>query len=273
MGRSALILVALAALVATLTGCGVARHQFRDDTTYQVAATEINLDTGSGSLKVRPGGPGSVLVKRHVWYVGKRPAQTSSVDGTTLKLTGCTGNCSVDYEVTVPPGVKVTGGGGSGDVDVANVSTVSVRVGSGNVRVHHASGSVSAESGSGDIEVVDVQGAASARTGSGNLTLTDVSGSLLADTGSGDVSGTGLHGRTIAHTASGNLTLRLSDAQDVTAKTDSGDLVVTVPSGGHFRVDAATGSGDRHVDVSNDAGADHHLDLRTESGDLTLRGA
>jgi DUF4097 and DUF4098 domain-containing protein YvlB len=273
MGRSALILVGLAALLATLTGCGLARHQFRDQATYQVAVTEINIDTGGGSVKVRPGSASSVLVRRHVFYAAKRPGQTSSVDGTTLKLTGCIGTCSVDYDITAPAGVKITGGSGSGDIDVTNVSTMSVRVGSGDVRVHHATGSVSAETGSGDIQVVDVQGAASARTGSGDVTLTDVSGDVLADTGSGDLRGSGLHGRTIAHTDSGDLTLRIVDAQDVTAQTGSGDLVVTVPSGQHYRIDASTGSGDKRISVSDDTGADHHLDLRTDSGDLTLRPA
>jgi hypothetical protein len=273
MGRSALILIGLATLLAMLTGCGLARHQFRDDVTYQVAVTEINVNTGSGSVKVRPGGGQSVVVRRHIWYGAKRPGQTSSIDGTTLKVTGCTGNCSVDYDITAPAGVKITGGSGSGDIDVMNVSTVSVKLGSGDVQVHHATGSVSAETDSGDIHVVDVQGAASTRTGSGDVTLTDVAGDVLVDTSSGDLNGTGLRGRTIAHAGSGDLTLRMSDAQDVTAKTGSGDLVVTVPSGQHFRVDASTGSGDKHVDLSNDTGADHHLDLQTGSGDLTVRTA
>jgi DUF4097 and DUF4098 domain-containing protein YvlB len=61
--------------------------------------------------------------------------------------------------------------------------------------------------------------------------------------------------------------------EDVTAQTDSGNLVVTVPSNARFRIDASSDSGDRRVDVPDDAGADHHLDLRTGSGDLTVRAA
>jgi hypothetical protein len=254
-------------------GCGVIRHQFRDESTQPVAVTEIHVDTGSGSVKVRPGEAGSVHVKRHVRYSGNRPGDTSHVDGTVLKLTGCARNCTVDYDITAPPGVRITGGTGSGDIDVANVATVSVKVGSGDVRVHHATGGVTAEAGSGDLELGDVQGSVAARTGSGNVKLSAVSGSAIAETGSGDVTAAGLHGSTTAHAGSGNVVIVLSDAQDVAVRTDSGDLKVTVPAGQRFRIDASTSSGDRHVNVTSDAGADHHLDLHTGSGNLTVSTA
>jgi hypothetical protein len=273
MGRSALFLVVLATVVAVMSGCGLVRHQFRDDARYQAAVTEINIDTGSGSVTVRPGEDGSVLVKRHVWYVAAKPGQTSRVDGSVLHLGGCGRNCSVDYDITAPPGARITGGTGSGNIDVANVSAVSVRVGSGDVKVHHVSGSVSAETGSGNLEVGDVQGSVAARTGSGDVKLTDLTGNLVAETSSGNLDGSGLRGRAVARTTSGDVTLRLAEAEDVTAKTDSGELRLTVPAGARFRIEATTGSGDKHLDVPNDTGADHHLDLRTGSGDVTVRAA
>lgn len=255
-----------------LTGCGPF-NTFSDEHTDEVAVTEVNLNGGAGSVTVSPGAERSVHVKRTVRYSGdKRPGATDHVDGTVLKLnTDCGLNCSVSYEVTAPSGVKVSGANGSGRLSLSNVSTVSVDVGSGSVVVRGASGAVNVKTGSGTIDLSDVHGAVVTRTGSGTIRLRAIGGTAVADTGSGTVQGSGLDGRTTVHTGSGTITLDLVSAQDVTARSGSGRITVTVPSGQKYRVVASTDSGHTNVGIPTDPSADHVLDLHADSGGVTVQ--
>jgi hypothetical protein len=255
-----------------LTGCGPF-NTFTDEHTDQVALTEVNLSGGAGSVTVRPGTEGSVRVHRTVRYAGdKRPGATDHVDGTVLKLnTDCGVNCSVSYEITAPGGVKVSGANGSGRLSLTSVSSVSVDVGSGSVVVRGASGAVNVKTGSGMIDLADVRGAVVARTGSGTIRLNGIGGTAVADTGSGTVHGSGLDGRTTVHTGSGTITLDLVSAQDVTARSGSGRITVTVPSGQKYRVTATTDSGRTDVKIPTDPSADHLLDLHADSGGVTVQ--
>ena len=274
MGRSAVVGAVAAGLLAAagLSGCGPF-NTFSDEHTDQVALTEVNLSGGAGSVTVRPGAEGTVRVERTVRYTGdKRPGATDHTDGTVLRLTtDCGLNCSVSYRITAPSGVKVTGANGSGRLDLSSVSTVSVDVGSGSVSVHDASGAVNVKTGSGSIDLSDVHGPAAARTGSGTIHLRGIGGTAVADTGSGTVQGSGLDGRTTVHTGSGTITLDLVSAQDVTARSGSGRITVTVPSGQKFKVVASTDSGHTNVRIPTDPSADHVIDLHADSGGVTVQ--
>jgi hypothetical protein len=255
-----------------LTGCGLSRSDFRDSRDEQVALTEVSVNGGSGTVTVKPGGAGSVHISRHLSYVGKRPGETDRMEGSVLRLdTGCGPNCSVDYELAVPPGVRVSGQNGSGDLDLANVATVAVSVGSGSVTVRQASGDVNVETGSGDIELTDGKGNIVAKTGSGAIRLSEISGNVAAETGSGDIRGTGLGGATTSvRTASGSVSLDVAKAQDVTARTSSGSIRLTVPAGDRYRLVATTSSGRTNLGVPDDPAGEHRLELHTESGGITV---
>lgn len=115
--------------------------------------------------------------------------------------------------------------------------------------------------------------ALSLRTGSGDVRLDNLRGDISLATGSGDIAGHGLAGvKFSAETGSGDARLELSPARRVHLKTGSGDVALTVP-GGVYRLDVSTGSGDQKLaGVSNDANAEDSIDVTTGSGDLKIEG-
>lgn len=265
------VLAAGVLTVAALAGCGLTWNEFSDDRTEEASITEIRLDGGSGSLTVKPGEGQQVQIHRKVRYGHDKPGATDHRDGSVLVVTTkCGRNCGVDYTITMPAGVRVSGRNGSGDINLRGVSTVSVDVGSGNVIVHEASGAVVTKTGSGDIELADVKADLTATTGSGNVKLSRIGGTVVAGTSSGDVNATDLNGpQTTVRTGSGNVTLALGKPQGVFAESSSGDVKVTVPTGS-YKVTAKTGSGDTAVHIPTDPAGTYLLDLHTGSGNITV---
>lgn len=261
------------AAVVLLGGCGlIPDKEIRDERTLTGAITAVTITGGSGTVAVSGSADGSIHVKRHVRYSGANPGSTDSVQGDHLVLnTSCGRGCSVDYEVTGPRGLRVTGHNGSGDLTLTDIATASVDVGSGDIRVRGASGDVTARAGSGDIELSGIGGAVVTRTDSGNVRLTGVAGPATAQAGSGNIDATGLRGTSaVAHTGSGNTTLTVAAPQDVDAASGSGNVRVTVPGGQSYRVSANTSSGKSQVHVPTSDSAAHRITLHSGSGNVTV---
>ncbi len=218
-----------------LTACGwegPGGTRFSDDETLSQTITEVRFSNDSGDVKIRVGDTTSV--HREMKYETDKPGRTHRVDGDTLILEECsTHNCWVSYDVVVPAGTKVNGHVDSGSVELAGV----------------ASANVQAESG--DITVRDVTGKVNATAQSGSVDLSGIGGTVVAGAESGDVK------------------VGLSAAQDVSASTESGDIEVSVPSA-DYRVDASSDSGRIDNQLSGDDSAGHKLDLRADSGDITV---
>ncbi len=167
--------------------------------------------------------------------------------------TDCGRQCSVSYDILVPAAVSVRGENRSGDVELTDVADVDLTAGSGRIIVRRASGAVRV------------------RTGSGDITATEIAGTVSAHTGSGDITGRGLGaGEVQAKTGSGDVSLDLDTATSVRAQTGSGSVELFVPSD-RYRVRVNTGSGAQHIGVTDDPSAALLLDLRTGSGDVTVR--
>ncbi|MFJ8690138.1 DUF4097 family beta strand repeat-containing protein [Micromonospora wenchangensis] len=251
--RSMVALGATAVLIL-VTGCDTLAFRRLDfDTTEAAKIARITVRPGSGDVVVRATGPATgVRVKRVLRYQGDQPDTTYQITGDELVLdTACGPRCSVSYEVTAPPGVRVQGETGSGDVELARIGSVDLSLGSGNLRIADASGPVRAESGSGNIEVLNVTGPVDLRASSG------------------DVTGTRLGGDVSAETSSGNITLVLTTAASARAHAGSGDVELTVPAG-RYRVKSDVGSGDADLGVADDPAASLVLDLKTGSGNVTV---
>ncbi len=272
MGKKAALLLTGLAVVA-LAGCGWAPdRQLRDERTVETAVKAVTIEGGAGSVKITGSPDATTHVKRHVRYRRDKPAATDRVDGDTLILrTNCGQACWVDYEVTVPSGVRVAGRNSSGDVVLSGVSTASVSLSSGDLTIRGASGDVNARASSGEITISDVQGSVAAEASSGNVQLTGVRGTVSVRATSGDISGQDLRGgHTTARTSSGEISLVLAAAQDVDVEATSGDVRVLTAAGQHYRIDTSTSSGDVRAKVTSDPAADHHLKVKTSSGDITV---
>ena len=252
--RTGSLLLVGAALTA-LPGCmsGVPnRLEFSD--TEKVKITEIVVGKGgSGDVTVRTSAINEARIKRVVQYRTNEPGRTYRVDGTVLHIdTDCGSTCSVSYDIEAPAGVSVRGTLSSGNINLTDVATADVSVTSGDVDVSRATGAVKVEATSGNITVADLPGAVR----------------LVAT--SGDIRGRGLGGGALSvEASSGNIDLDLAKAGSVTARANSGDVTVRVPTG-RYRVLTQADSGDENIGIAGDPSATNVIDLSADSGNVNL---
>ncbi|WP_028851750.1 DUF4097 family beta strand repeat-containing protein [Thermocrispum municipale] len=213
--------------------------------TSQTEATErvtaridtVEIDNDSGDVMVRADDVSTVQIKERFRYRFDAPdTQAYSVDGSILKLDGCGWWCEVDYEVIVPRDTKVMG-----------------------------------ELDSGNLELIGVAGG-EVQLNNGDTKLRDIAGPLSVDSNSGDITGAGLGADLTLTANSGDITVVLTAPANVTADVDSGNIDVVVPPG-EYQVEADTDSGNRDIRIGNNSGADHRLELTTDSGDVVVRPA
>jgi hypothetical protein len=109
----------------------------------------------------------------------------------------------------------------------------------------------------------------------GDVVAEQLAGRLELKTDTGDVDGRDLHPASVrATTDAGDVNLDFSVAPvKVSASSAAGDITVTVPNGGEYKVDAGTSAGD--VDVQgiyrNDR-ALRSISASTDAGDVTVLG-
>lgn len=125
---------------------------------------------------------------------------------------------SADLTVEVPSNMRLDVSDGSGGARLENVGALTLRSGSGGVRISNASGSVDLESGSGGAQLRDVRGDVSLSTGSGGITIEGVTGSV-------DVRSAGSGSLDVNH-VSGALHIGSIGSGSVTADGIGGDLTV-----------------------------------------------
>lgn len=257
-----------------VVGCGAIRHEsvFADDRTITGTVREVRLDhSGSGSIQVTArDGATSTTVHRDVRYLDGRPGDTQDVSGDAVVLHGCGHYCWVDYRVEVPPGVKVTGVGDSGDLTLTGVDAVDLTCGSGRVTASGVRHDARFDLASGDLDLRDLGGELAAHTGSGNISVSGVAGPATLGADSGHVSASGLRDRTTARTGSGSVELWLAAARDVQAEAASGDVTVIVPRD-RYRVHATSGSGQVQSALGDEPDAPRGLVLSSGSGDVTVQ--
>ncbi|MEU8181485.1 DUF4097 family beta strand repeat-containing protein [Micromonospora sp. NPDC049044] len=248
------IALGLATALIVLAGCdNLAMRRLDYDDTESVKITTIRVLPGAGDLIVRgTAAAGEARIKRVVRYQGGEPRARYEIKGSELVLdTDCGDRCSVSYEVAVPEGVAVEGESGSGDVELSRIGAVDLRLGSGDVRVNGASGTVGVE------------------TGSGNIDVSEASGTIRLRAGSGDITARRLGGATDAEAGSGNVTVELEKPTSARAHASSGDVTMLVPPGS-YQVRSSTGSGDARITVTHDPAATDVLDGSAGSGDVTI---
>ena len=256
-------------LLAGCNGLRSASKSFTDDTGVQQKVSAVRIENGSGAVHIRVGAAPNV--HRTVYYLTDKPGSTSHFDGDTLVLEDCKqSNCSIDYDVVLPAGAKVTGAVGSGDIDVAGMSEVGVQSGSGDVVVRDITGPVTVKTSSGNATLSGLDQSAVVDAHSGDVRLTNVKGDITVQSRSGTVIGTGLGGKAVVDSSSGDVQLGLTAVRNAKVTAASGNIEVKVPRGDTYKVSAGTRSGDEHVNVANDPSGKFTLDLQAASGDVTV---
>ncbi|MFK0249418.1 DUF4097 family beta strand repeat-containing protein [Amycolatopsis azurea] len=240
--------------VGVLTGLGwwwPSDAEATSELTQQIKS--VRVDNEDGAVKIRTGS-GPVKVHQAFEYRWNKPGDAYRVEGDTLVLAGCGTSCEVAYDVTVPAGLPVSGKVDSGAVEIAGMSTVDITVDSGRV------------------EVSDVPGTVKVKADSGRVELKNIGQDVDVHASSGSIKGERLGGNVKTQADSGRIDLELLKAANVTAKSDSGSIEVTVPSG-DYTVTGTTDSGSRDIDVNQSGSAQYKLDLTTDSGSVKVKAA
>jgi hypothetical protein len=221
---------------------------FRSETqdhTYHQAVTRISIDVGTGDLKLSPGGAGEVAVHRRIFWSYSKPTIEERWDGQTLHVTArCRAallslgpGCGVDYTIAVPEGVAVE----------AHTST-------------------------GDISVRGVRGGLRLSTSTGDIAVTDATSNLWLRSSTGDINATGVTSSDVeASVSTGDVDLRFTEPpREVAIRASTGDVTVSVPDGEAYRVQTDTGTGDVHIGIRQDSGAERSIVVRTSTGDVAI---
>jgi len=283
------IRIALLALAATLVAGtsmpALASAEGSFQRTLQVSGP-VNLDvsTGSGNIRVRPGGSAQVEVIGRIkvtnWFgrdaedrvrriEANPPIQQSGnnirighIDDPELRR-----NISISYELTVPAETELHSHSGSGNQIIEGIhGTVEVEAGSGNLKISDIGSKVRAEAGSGDIQIEHVKGNVHTKAGSGSIRATDIAGgfeahtgsghisleqtapgSVSADSGSGGMDLRGVHGTLEATAGSGDIRAEGEPTGGWTVRTGSGTVQLKLAPGAAFDLNARTSSGSLSV--------------------------
>ncbi|MEP7054958.1 MAG: DUF4097 family beta strand repeat-containing protein [Actinomycetota bacterium] len=204
----------------------------------------VGVSSGSGDVEVHASPDSRIHVETRVRYGFRRPRISLHTGPNGIELRSqCRwfdSACSVDYHIGLPSGLDI-----------------------------------SITTDSGNIKAAGVTAPTQLTTGSGDITGTGMAGSLVARTGSGAIRLRATTSRAVtAKTGSGDISAEFSDAPtEVSARTGSGTVTLTLPGTLAYAVDIDTGSGDRSIDVPTDPRAERHLFARTGSGDVRVRAS
>lgn len=207
--------------------------------TYAQTATRIEVESDSGEVEIKPGAPGEVKVERTLKWYNTKPTIDETWSGTTFKVVSdCTGNCGIDYVITVPPDVSVLL-----DID------------SGNAKLRDVTGTVEATLDSGDLEFSGLTNTLNVTMSSGNLDASQISSpNVTLSVSSGDIDMTFATAPTL-----------------LDMEADSGDIDVKVPvSPDGYKVTTELDSGEATVDVTRNDASTHAINANLDSGNVRV---
>jgi hypothetical protein len=203
----------------------------------------VNFSADSGDMIVSETAGARLVATGTAHYSLVRSTVTRSVTATgTTVSSHCrfvTGECSFNYRVGLPAGVRA-----------------GLTSGSGNMMLRGLSGYVNAAAGSGDIGGTGLSGPqVSLESGSGNITVSGLtSADVTASAGSGDVT----------------LTF-IKVPRLVSVSNSDGDVRLVLPPGRTlYKVDASAADGSSVVKVPQSTNSPHVIKVSDGSGDITI---
>lgn len=249
------------------------QHTFQTD-----GPVEVSLRMRASDVYVTVGEPGHVCVDDDgadasevtVEQVGSRIEVVDRRSRTWFLM-----QRGVRLTIVVPPGSRLTG-----------------RVGAGDISCPDRLAEVHVSSGSGDISVADIDGPATVRSGSGSLRMGRVGGRVTAVTGSGDIrigrcpegaelrAGSGdvviddLSGRARVGIGSGDIVIRRLGLGELSVTAGSGDARVAVEPGLPVWTDVTAAGGVTNLltprGAPTDQGGHAAVRARVGSGSVVL---
>jgi hypothetical protein len=253
------------------------------------------VGTGSGEIRIIPGGDGAVIIHARVragnsWSGGNAEERVKQVvDNPPIEQAGNiirigkkdenhwngSNHVSIDYEITAPKQSAITATTGSGNIRANGFAgDFKMGSGSGDLVIDSMKGNANVNTGSGTIRVTNLSGAAKVETGSGDIELSQATrADVQARTGSGNIRVNNAQDGVRAHTGSGDLDIKGTPNADWRLGTGSGSVDVSLPSGSKFTLNASSGSGGIHCDqpITMQGSLDkHHVQGNVNGGGPTL---
>lgn len=237
------------------------------------ASLECSFPAGSMTVESGPPGSASVTIdtaRTDAWHVSQTGDQISAVyEGGFLS-----GGGRAQIRVVVPERSSLNVSTASADVKApVDLERVSISTASGNVDLLEA-GTVSIKTASGDVYIERVHGDLSVKSASGDVRAGHVDGATRITTASGDLNIDVAHGPLSATSASGDVRVARYLGDDVEASTLSGDLVLSLPTGISVKLKAHTLSGRVHLPERRPPqGADNRpvsVRAKSVSGDIRI---
>jgi hypothetical protein len=281
-------------LAAAIAAVPARAQQGHFDRTLTVSGpVDLDVQTGSGEIVVRPGDSGKVEVHGQIrasngWHAGDVEQRIHELEtnppieqnGNSIRIghmedRELARNISISYEVIVPAQTRLHSASGSGSERIQGISgPADANSGSGSIELSSIGGETHARTGSGDIELNGIHGSAKASTGSGSIHATGVAGSFTGSSGSGDVRlEQTAAGDVEIGTGSGSVEVKGADGA-VRMQTDSGNITAQGQPKGEWKL--RTGSGDVSIEFPADAA--YELLAHTSSGrihstqEMTVQG-
>jgi hypothetical protein len=205
--------------------------------------TSVVVDSYGGQVQVVSGPVSRVQVTETIMYDQQAglPAVVQSVSAGRLALSSracASTGCSVDFRMTVPPGVTATVSTGGGQVTVSGTAGANL------------------DSGGGPATATLIGGPLTVVTDGGNLLARDIAAATATIvTGGGDA--------TVAFSAA---------PKSVKLSTDGGTAVLAVP-GGPYAVTADSGGGQESLAIATDPAARPTLTVSSGGGALRIEPA
>ncbi len=217
---------------------------------YAGKASNVEVQSARGMIVLTGTDSDGIDTSHELTWSGPEPDVDEAMVGETFTVdVGCpepfpqwiSHVCSVDYTAQIPA---------DADVDVSTTTA--------------------------PIEVRDVDGGLALMSTTGPLTVDAASGPLRAHVTTGDIIGSGLRSAQVdAEVVTGSVALSFTTPPErVLAMVTTGDVTIEVPrTGGPYRVEVDTTTGEQHVDVAQDPEAepDRVIDVTTTTGDVHVR--
>lgn len=227
--------------------------------------TTVHVQSDGAPVQVTAGPVQRVRVTEEITYDVKDqlPTVPQSLSGGVLTLDGAcevqlgrvtlASDCTVGFNVTVPPGVGVAADTQGGALNVSGAAAATLDSGGGPVRVTGISGHL----------IVTTQG--------GPLVINGLTGPLVADTGGGSLLAQGISAATATViTGGGEARIGFIAPPDgLFVSTDGGSAAVTVP-GGPYALTVDTYGGPETVRIPTDHGVGRSITVTTGGGSLDI---
>jgi hypothetical protein len=284
-GLSGLVIAAAIAIPVTrlITMAGVPVLAPPQDVATRIVTvsqpvTSLTVDTYGGQVQVTAGPVSRVHVTETTLYDqkgGGLPAVAQSVSGGRLSLgdPACQySDCSVDFAVTVPPGLTVTVATQGDPVSVSGTAGANVDSDGGPVDATRIGGPLTVATNGGPLVVNGLTGPLRADTSGRSLSARGVAATTAtATTDGGDamIAFTRAADTVTVSTGGGAAAIAFAEAPDmVLVSTDGGSAVLTLP-GGPYAVTADSGGGPQWVGIATNPAA--RPSITVTSGGAPLR--